>query len=80
MSYPAAERSVVGYRVYRIGKGEVERLTPEPIRNTSFTHADTDRARFAVASVDALGQEGQPSSSAWCGQSYEGFYEGPWHQ
>jgi len=76
----AAERSVVGYRVYRIGEREVERLTAEPIRETSFTHANTDRARFAVASVDALGQEGQPSSSAWFGLTYEGFYEGPWHQ
>ena len=36
--------------------------------------------RFWVAAIDAIGQEGQPSSPVWFGKSYRGFYDGEWHQ
>ena len=74
------ERGVAGYRVYRIDGRTITRLTPEPIRQTTFTIPDAPHARFAVAAVDVLGQEGQPSSPAWSGQSHRGFFDGPWHQ
>lgn len=77
---PAQEKGVIGYRVYRMDAQVVTRLTPEPIKETRFVYPETERARFLVTAVDALGQEGQPSSPAWCGQSYKGFYQGEWHQ
>jgi fibronectin type 3 domain-containing protein len=76
----AAESSVVGYHIYRVVDRKVERVTSKPVRDTHFTYRGTERSRFTVTSVDVLGQEGQPSSPAWCGQSYPGFYEGEWHQ
>jgi hypothetical protein len=76
----AAESSVTGYRVYRVSERSVERVTADPVQETHFTYPSAERARFIVVSVDALGQEGQPSSPAWCGKSYAGFYEGEWHQ
>ncbi len=74
------EQGVEGYRVYRIDGRAVTRLTPDPIPQTTFTIPDAPHSRFAVAAVDALGQEGQPSSPAWSGQSHRGFFEGSWHQ
>ena len=77
---PGREKSIVGYRVYRIDGRTVTRLTPDLIEETTFTISGTPHARFAVAAIDVLGQEGQPSSPAWCGQSFRGFFKGPWHQ
>jgi len=37
-------------------------------------------ARYSVVAVDSLGQEGEPSSPVWFGQSYQGFFTGDWHQ
>ena len=36
--------------------------------------------RYTVVAVDVLGQEGEPSSPVWHGQSYADFYAGQWHQ
>ena len=48
---------------------------------TTFTHKGGKAAtRYWVMAVDALGQEGQPSSPAWHNRSYKGFFEGEWHQ
>ena len=69
-----------GYRVYRVESRTVTRLTPELITENSFTIRNAGHARFVVVAVDSLGQEGQPSSPVWSGQSYQGFFEGPWHQ
>jgi len=77
---PSQEQGIAGYRVYRVDSRTVTRLTPDMVRETSFTIRDAGHTRFLVVAVDALGQEGQPSSPAWSGQSYRGFYEDPWHQ
>jgi hypothetical protein len=69
-----------GYRVYRVDNRIVTRLTPEPIKETTVTVPNAGHARYVVVGVDGLGQEGQPSSPVWSGQSYQGFFEGPWHQ
>jgi hypothetical protein len=78
---PSREKSVAGYLVYEISERNVTRVTPEPIRGTTFVHpAGREMKRFCVVAVDAIGQEGQPSSSAWYNKSYPGFFSGEWHQ
>ncbi len=76
------ERGVVGYHVYKLeGTWKIARLTAEPIKATTFTHKGGRGAtRYWVVAVDALGQEGQPSSPVWHNQRYAGFYSGEWHQ
>ncbi|MBI4601928.1 MAG: fibronectin type III domain-containing protein [Planctomycetes bacterium] len=79
---PNPEAGIAGYRVYVLGRGpfEVARVGEDLVRGTSFRHqAGSGPTRYWVTAVDALGQEGQPSSPAWFGQSYKGFFEGEWH-
>jgi hypothetical protein len=73
-------QGAVGYLVYQIADQNVARITPEPVRATSFTHSGKGLRRYCVLAVDALGQEGQPSSPVWCQKSYAGFFPGDWHQ
>jgi hypothetical protein len=74
------EKGVRGYHVYKLqGTWNIVRLTPEPIQATTFTHTSGE-TRFWVVAVDALGQEGEPSSPAWHQHSYKGFFPGDWHQ
>jgi fibronectin type 3 domain-containing protein len=78
---PNPEKGIVGYRVYKLdGTWDIVRLTADPIRETTFAHKSSGPTRYWVVAVDALGQEGQPSSPVWHGHRYEGFYEGEWHQ
>ena len=76
------EKKIAGYRVYKLkGTWEILPVTTEPIHETQFTHkAGRNDTRYWVVAIDALGQEGQPSSPAWCNHSYRGFYKGEWHQ
>ena len=71
----------MGYRIYRVDAKNVTRLTAEPIRPAwnLFPIYNPGHARYVVVGVDVLGQEGQPSSPVWSGQSYQGFFHGPWH-
>jgi hypothetical protein len=58
-----------------------EPLTPlsdPPVTGTRFQ--GTGDGRLWVTAVDALGQEGQPSSPANVNPSYKGFFDGEWHQ
>lgn len=77
------------YRVYRMDgrydSDSVTRLTPEPITETRFTDtaAGTKPRRYYVVAVDALGQEGFPSSPVWFNREFGPFYVpfvGEWHQ
>jgi fibronectin type 3 domain-containing protein len=79
---PSPEKGVVGYHVYKLeGTWKVVRLTAGPVKATTFTHEGGNGVtRYWVVAVDALGQEGQPSSPVWHNQSYHGFYSGEWHQ
>jgi hypothetical protein len=77
---PSREQGIAGYRVYRIDSKDVTRLGKDLLKETTLTIPDAGHARYSVVAIDALGQEGQPSSPAWCGQSYQGFFDGPWHQ
>jgi hypothetical protein len=80
---PNPEQGIVGYHIYKLGKShwEILRVTEEPRRETTFTHAaGRGTTRYWVVAVDALGQEGEPSSPVWCNHSYKGFFQGEWHQ
>jgi hypothetical protein len=76
------EKGIVGYRIYKLkGTWEILPVTGEPFRETTFTHkSGRNAARYWAVAVDALGQEGQPSSPAWAHHSYAGFFKGEWHQ
>src|SRR5262249_48657150 len=75
------EKGIAGYRVYKLeGTWNIVCLTPEPIKETTFTHKSAGPTRYWVVAVDALGQEGQPSSPAWHQQRYDGFFKGEWHE
>jgi hypothetical protein len=80
---PSREKGITGHRIYKVGKGsfDIVRVTETPIQATTFTQpVGGELTRYWIVAVDALGQEGQPSSPVWCNQSYKGFYEGEWHQ
>jgi hypothetical protein len=85
----SAEQGIAGYRVYRMdgrwNKDPVSRLTPEPISETTFADESAGDAtrRYYVVAVDALGQEGFPSSPVWFQREWRAYYEpfvGEWHQ
>ena len=80
---PNAEKGVTGYRIYKLGKShwDIVRVTQQPIAGATFRHrAGSGQTRYWVVAVDRLGQEGQPSSPVWHNHSYQGFYQGEWHQ
>ncbi|HZL91171.1 MAG TPA: fibronectin type III domain-containing protein [Pirellulaceae bacterium] len=76
------ERGVTGYHVYQLkGTWEIVRVTNEPLMETTFRHqAGNGTTRYWIVAVDALGQEGQPSSPVWFNHSHRGFFAGDWHQ
>ena len=86
---PNPEQGIAGYRVYRMDgrydKDPVSRLTAEPITATRFQDesAGKQARRFYIVAVDALGQEGFPSSPVWFQREWRDFYQpfvGEWHQ
>jgi hypothetical protein len=85
----------VGYPVYRLrGIAETIPVAVDPIlQETIFNHHPPanggharERTRYWVTAVDAIGQEGQPSSPVWYRNFFDGhplfkgFYQGEWHQ
>jgi hypothetical protein len=83
------EKNLIGYRVYRMDgrfdKEPVSRLTAEPITATTFADETAGKSsrRYYIVAVDALGQEGFPSSPVWFNREWRDFYKpfvGEWHQ
>ncbi len=86
------EQGIKGYRVYWMKGPRPEgpeqatsRLTPDPVAEPKFTDekAGSEPRRYWVVAVDALGQEGIPSSPTWHYRTQRKFYEpfvGDWHQ
>lgn len=83
------EKGIAGYRVYRMdgrfGKEPITRLTAQPIGETTFADdaAGKSTRRYYVVAVDALGQEGFPSSPVWFEREWKPYYQpflGEWHQ
>lgn len=80
------EANLTGYRVYRQDsmKETIKRLTPKAIKETQFTDRNVGgQARYYIFAVDALGQEGYPSSPVWCNRRLKDRYApfvGEWHQ
>src|SRR5262249_32965801 len=74
----AGEKGIAGYHVYRLdGTWGIKRVTETPIKGTTFSvKVGKGTTRFWVVAVDAIGQEGQPSSPAWFNRSYPGFFDG----
>jgi hypothetical protein len=78
---PNPEKGIVGYRLYKLeGTWKIIRLTEDPIKATTFRHTSSGPTRYWVVAVDALDQEGQPSSPVWHQHSYKDFFKGEWHQ
>ena len=86
---PNPERGIAGYRVYRMDgrydKEPVSRLTDEPMAETAFDDPAAGKAtrRYYIVAVDALGQEGFPSSPVWFNREWRSFYlpfVSEWHQ
>ncbi|MGH7139815.1 MAG: hypothetical protein ACREHD_29095 [Pirellulales bacterium] len=86
---PNAEKGITGYRVYRMDgrfdKEPVSRLTVNPLPDTTFQDetAGKQARRYYVIAVDALGQEGLPSSPVWFQRERRDYYlpfVGDWHQ
>ena len=79
----ARESNVRGFKLYTLGGG-VFTIVPVPgaelLTQPTFSIAAGQGQRFWVVTIDALGQEGQPSSSAVFASIYRGFFTGPWHQ
>jgi hypothetical protein len=83
------EKGLKGYLVYRhegrFSNSKIVRLTPEPIKETTFLDKDagSNTKRYEIVAVDALGQEGIPSQPVWSRREWQSFY-GPyakeWHQ
>ena len=83
------ERALQGYRVYRMDgrydKDKIQRMTLQPLSAFKFSDPDAGKAsrRYYVVAVDALGQEGFPSSPVWFDREWKRFYEPfttEWHQ
>ncbi|HEX8915169.1 MAG TPA: fibronectin type III domain-containing protein [Humisphaera sp.] len=84
---PAA--GIKGYLVYRhdgrYDKDPITRLTPEPIAATEFLDEQSGAGsrRYEVVAVDALGQQGEPTTPVWSRREYKRYYDpfvGEWHQ
>jgi hypothetical protein len=75
------EKDVAGYRVYKLaGTWNIVRVSDGLVKATNFMHKSKDTTRYWITAVDALGQEGEPSSPVWHKHDYKGFYAGDWHQ
>ena len=86
---PNPERALRGYRVYRLDgrwdKDPVSRLTPAPSMEPRYRDATAGKStrRYYVVAVDALGQEGFPSSPVWFDREWREYYKpfvSEWHQ
>jgi hypothetical protein len=86
---PSPTKGIKGYLVYRhdgrYDKDPITRLTPDPIQATEFLdeNAGTSSRRYEVIVVDALGQEGEPTTPVWSRREYQRYYApyiGEWHQ
>jgi hypothetical protein len=82
-------KGIAGYRVYRLDgrwdKDPVSRLTAQPTGETTFADktAGKHSRRYHIVAVDALGQEGFPSSPVWYRREWREYYApfvGEWHQ
>jgi hypothetical protein len=83
------EKGIKGYRVYRMDgrydNTKIPRLTGEPITTTTYSDPEAGKAtrRYHIVAIDALGQEGFPSSPVWFNREWKPFYApfvGEWHQ
>ncbi len=83
------EKPLKGYRIYRMDgrydKDQIPRLTPEPVTALTFSDPAVGKStrRYYVVAVDAIGQEGFPTSPVWFDREWKQYYQpftGEWHQ
>ncbi len=86
---PNPEKGLRGYLVFRMdgrfAGSLVHPLNEKPVRETVFQDPEAGKRtrRYYVVAVDALGQQGHPSSPVWHRRQWQRFYVpfvGPWHQ
>jgi hypothetical protein len=86
---PNPEKGIAEYRVYRMdGRYDnepVSRLTEMPLVDTTFQDetAGGQARRYYVVAIDAVGQEGFPSSPVWFQREWRDYYApfvADWHQ
>jgi hypothetical protein len=83
-----AEKGISGYRVYRMDgryhKDPISRLTTMPLHTLNYVDSAAGKPtrRYYIVAVDAIGQEGQPSSPVWFNRDWQEYYEpfvDDWH-
>jgi hypothetical protein len=91
---PRPEKKLKGYLVHRMNNRydkTFPRLTRTPIEKSTFTDTKAGAGkpnirRYFIVAVDALGQEGLPSSPVWSYREWHKYYTpfgaglGTWHQ
>ncbi|HEV3003481.1 MAG TPA: hypothetical protein VGX78_03425 [Pirellulales bacterium] len=86
---PNPEQGIAGYRADRMdGRYDnepVSRLTADALAGTTFDDetAGSQTRRYDIVALDALGQEGFPSSPVWFQREWRDYYApfvADWHQ
>jgi hypothetical protein len=73
------EKGIAGYRVYKTVSSMVHQLETKEMLNEPRLSGKGGFALWVTA-IDALGQEGAPSSPARVENNYRRFFSGEWHQ
>ncbi|MFT3774972.1 MAG: kelch repeat-containing protein [Minicystis sp.] len=81
IQWKSLEKGLQGFMVYRLADTFTIVQEGGMVSGTTVTVPGlAGETRFWIAAVDAIGQVGQPSSAVWYQHTYDGFFQGGWHQ